>query len=77
MLNLIHNFSCFIFLNYESSLKDFHQLGIFIKKVKMALWLTLVVSLFLMPLYWSLIINKNNLRRAAINYAKDVNRPNL
>jgi len=57
------------FLNYESSLKDFHQLGIFIKKVKMALWLTLVVSL-LMPLYWSLIINKNNLRRAAINYAK-------
>jgi hypothetical protein len=35
----------------------------------MALWLTLVVSL-LMPLYWSLIINKNNLRRAAINYAK-------
>lgn len=57
------------FLNYEGSLKDFHQLIIFIKKIKMALWLTLLTSL-LMPLYWSLIINKSNLRRSAINYAK-------
>lgn len=57
------------FLNYEGSLKDLYQLSIFIKKVKMALWLTLLTSL-LMPLYWSLIINKVNLRRSAVNYAK-------
>ncbi|MFH4351671.1 hypothetical protein WAJ70_21535, partial [Acinetobacter baumannii] len=45
------------FLNYDGSLKDFNQLTLFIKKVKMALWLTLAASL-LMPLYWSLVINK-------------------
>lgn len=56
-------------INYEGSLKEFHQLNLFIKKVKMALWLTLATSL-LMPLYWSLIINKNNLRKSALNYAR-------
>ncbi|MCZ3370819.1 MULTISPECIES: hypothetical protein [Acinetobacter calcoaceticus/baumannii complex] len=57
------------FLNYDGSLKDFNQLTLFIKKVKMALWLTLAASL-LMPLYWSLVINKANVRKSAVNYAK-------
>lgn len=57
------------FINYEGSLSDFNQLIIFFKGIKMALWLTIAVSL-LMPLYWILAINEKNLRRAAINYAK-------
>lgn len=56
-------------LNYESSLKDFNQLSLFIKQIKMALWLTLATSL-VMPLYWSLVVNKANVRKSAVNYAK-------
>lgn len=65
---IAHSYN-FIFLNYDGSLKDFNQLTLFIKKVKMALWLTLAASL-LMPLYWSLVINKANVRKSAVNYAK-------
>ncbi|CAA0235195.1 hypothetical protein ABKPCSM17A_02309 [Acinetobacter baumannii] len=56
-------------INYEYSYNDYDNLIIFIKKIKMALWLTFMSSI-LMPLYWIFIINKTNLRKTAINYAR-------
>lgn len=57
------------FLNYQHSLRELGEFIIFIKKIKLALWLTLAISL-LMPLYWIFFINKSNIRSIAIDYAK-------